>query len=824
LKPFVTPYARPHFAPDRPFDLVHIKIEVTPDFGERSIRGRAVLRLRAVADDQESVKLDASNLKVRSVSLKDKGLLLFNNLDGKLDVQLPGTVARGTELELEVEYEGRPVKGLYFRGPDKDYPDRPVQLWTQGEDEDSHYWFPCIDTPAQKTTSEVVAVVPSSFVAISNGKLVSVKEDVSQGTKTYHYSQDKPHSVYLISLVAGDFVELKEEVDGVPVLYYVPKGREEDARRSFSETPEMIRFYSERTGMPYPWDKYAQVTVNEFIFGGMENTSATTLTDLTLHDERAHLDFSSVPLVAHELAHMWFGDLVTCRYWKDAWLNEGFATFFEALYTEHSKGRDEYIYEIIRNQEAYLEELERYARPIVTNVFETPTEMFDKHLYEKASVVLHMLRSLLGEEAFWRGIRHYVKENAFGVVETSDLRKAFEASSGINLDAFFAQWLERPGHPEISATYETKADGQASLRLVQKQQEEAFSFRLKVKVQYSDEAETLYYDVTSKDQTFVVPLKRRPIFVSLDPEHELLKTMEFVRPREMMLQQLSKDAVPGRIQAAKALAKDGSMEAVEALKRTVLSDPFWGVQAEAAKALGEVGNDAAMRALTECMTVQHPKARRAVVAALGQFRREEAAEALIRLLEKGDPSYFVEAECLKSLGKTKSPKAFEVLQKALDRGSFQEVIRTGALEGLASLGDRRALPLVMERTKLGQHYKVRESATAALGKLGKDDKEVLARLEELLVDYWFRVRIAAANALVELKAADRVASIERAAHKELDGRVKRIFREAVIKLREGRPFDQELKRISEDLDRLKEENRLLKERLERLEASLKRKR
>jgi len=291
-----------------------------------------------------------------------------------------------------------------------------------------------------------------------------------------------------------------------------------------------------------------------------------------------------------------------------------------------------------------------------------------------------------------------------------------------------------------------------------------------------------------------------------------------------MLQQLSKDAVPGRIQAAKALAKDGSMEAVEALKRTVLSDPFWGVQAEAAKALGEVGNDAAMRALTECMTVQHPKAIRAVVAALGQFRREEAAEALIRLLEKGDPSYFVEAECLKSLGKTKSPKAFEVLQKALDRGSFQEVIRTGALEGLASLGDRRALPLVMERTKLGQHYKVRESATAALGKLGKDDKEVLARLEELLVDYWFRVRIAAANALVELKAADRVASIEMAAHKELDGRVKRIFREAVIKLREGRPFDQELKRISEDLYRLKEENRLLKERLERLEASLKRKR
>jgi len=824
LRPFLTPFSKPHYVPDRPFDLTHIAIEVVPDFREQTIRGRATLTLKAQRDGLKSLRLDIADLKVKIVSLKEKGLLIFHQEDGKMTVELPSEVAVGETVELAVEYEGKPRKGLYFRKPDEFYPDRPVQLWTQGEDEDSHYWFPCIDTPAQKTTSEVIATVPSSFTAISNGRLVEVKEDAEKGTKTFHYSQDKPHSVYLITLVAGEYVELKEEVDGVPLYYYVYKGREEDAKRSFSETPSMVKFFAEKTGTPYPWDKYAQVVVNEYIFGGMENTSSTTLTDTTLHDDRAHLDFSSVPLVSHELSHMWFGDLLTCRHWKHGWLNEGFATYFEALYTEHSKGRDEFLYEMLGKQDIYLGELDRYARPIVTNVFETPTEMFDRHLYEKASVVLNMLRSLVGDVAFTRGIQTYVRDNAFGSVETSDLRKAFEKASGINLDPFFEQWLERPGHPDLQATYESKSDGMASLRVIQKQQEDAFTFRLKVKVQYEGAAELKYYEVNSKDQTLVLPLKSRPKYVSLDPDFEVLKTLEFVRPREFMVQQLKSDTVPGRIQAAKGLSKDGSLEAVEALKKALLEDPFWGVQAEAAKALGEVGNESAMRALIEGLGVQHPKARRAVVTALGQFKREEASEALMALFDKGDQSYFVEAECLRSLGKTKSAKALEFIQKGMERPSWQEVIRVAAMDGLGALEDRRALPIVMEKTKLGNHLKVREAATAAVGKLGKDNKDAFDLLTELLNDYWFRVRMAAANALVELKDTSALNFLTKAADKELDGRAKRVFREAAIKLREQKPEEQELKRLGEELDKLKEENRLLKERVDRLETAAKKKR
>lgn len=823
LKPFATPFSKPHFTPDRPLNLEHIVLSVVPDFEQQSIECTATLSLKALADRVESVSLDMADLKVKSISLKDKGLLLFHSEDGKVVAELPDEVSYGSTIEIAVEYGGKPRKGLYFRKPDKDYPSRPVQLWTQGEDEDSHYWFPCIDTPAQKATSEVLATVPAGFTVISNGKLAEVKEDAAKGLKTYHYVQDKPHSIYLITLVAGEFVELKDEANGIPLLYYVPKGREDDAKRSFSETPKMVEFLAEKTGMPYPWDKYAQTCVSEYIFGGMENTSATTLTDTTLHDERAHLDFSSVPLVSHELAHMWFGDLLTCRYWKHAWLNEGFATFCEALYTQFSKGDDEYLFEMLQNQDIYLGELDRYARPIVTNVFETASELFDRHLYEKGSVVLHMLRSMVGQETFWRGIQLYVKDNAFKNVETSDLRAAFEKASGINLDAFFAQWTGRPGHPDLSVNYESKAEDLAVLRVVQKQAEDAFNFRLRVKVQYQGSAEETCSVINSKDQSIALHLAGRPLYVSVDPKFEVLKTIEYARPREMMLAQLSSDTVPGRIQAAKGLAKDASPDAVEALKKALASDPFWGVQAEAAKALGEIGNESSLKALIESLSVSHPKVRRAVVSALGQFKKEEAADALLSLFAKGDPSYFVEAECLRSIGKTKSEKAYEFIVKGMERPSWQEVVKVGGVDGLGSLGDPKAVPVLLEKVKLGNHLRVREASTVALGKVGRDNVGVTDRLTDLLGDYWFRVRGYAASALAELKATDAIPALSKAAEKELDGRVRRLIRESIGRLRASRTSDDELKRLSDDLDKLREENRLIKERVDQLELAGKRK-
>ena len=252
-----------------------------------------------------------------------------------------------------------------------------------------------------------------------------------------------------MTLVAGPFVEIADRAPrtGVDVFYFVPPGREDDARRSFRRTPEMIDFFSERIGVPYAYPRYSQITVAEFIFGGMENTTATTLTDLVLLDERAAIDHDVEGLVSHELAHQWWGDLLTCREWSEAWLNEGFATYFEYVWREHAKGRDEADLELLVDADGYLNEAGRYQRPVVCRQYDEPIHLFDAHLYEKGGRVLHMLRHELGDAAFWRALAHYAGKHAHGSVETRDLARAIEEATGRNVDELLDRWIARARPP-----------------------------------------------------------------------------------------------------------------------------------------------------------------------------------------------------------------------------------------------------------------------------------------------------------------------------------------------------------------------------------------
>jgi aminopeptidase N len=825
LKPFILPTSYPHFPPDRQVTISHIKIDITPDFEKQTISAEATLTLQSKRDGIDSVTLNLKGMTVHSV--KDESELYFEHEGENLIVSLGKPLNRGEQREITIKYSGRPVKGLYFRKPDSFHPERPLQLWTQGEDEDSHYWFPCIDFPGLKLTSEVIAHVPRQMTAISNGKLLEVREEPEK--KRYHWRQDKPHSVYLISLVAGEYIEIKEEVDGIPLYYYVYRGREEDAKRSFSETPKMLKFFSEKIGYRYPWDKYSQTVVSDFIFGGMENTSATTLTDTTLHDERAHIDFSSVPLVAHELAHMWFGDLLTCKHWKHGWLNESFATYFQLLYTEHSRGKDEFLMEQLEDFASYLEEFNsNYARPIATNIYESPSELFDRHLYEKGGLVLNMIRAKLGEEDFWRSISNYVNRNAFGTVETSDFARAIEDVTGISMDEFMEQWIFRPGHPELKISYARVDQTDSNQRMVrllvkQTQDSEPFKFELKVKLADKDNSYIRMLAISSKEQSFLIPFNLDPstFYISVDPDFELLATVEFERPVQMIINQLRYDGTYGRIQAVRSLAREASYAAVDAIAEALQNDSFWGVRAEAAKALGEIGTDYAFEHLSKGLADKNAKARRAVVSAMGKFRTEKSAEMLIELLKRGDESYFVEAESAKSLGKTKQKIAFDAIVEALSRPSYNEVIQTAAVEGLAELGDERALQYIVERTSKKYNSNVRRAATIALGKLGTDKQEVRELLLNLLRDDWFRVRAAAASALVERKDFSAIHELEKAAQAEIDGRVRRSFREAISKLRTQQPISSEFKTLRDEIERLKEENRKIMERLESLERAKK---
>ncbi|MCL4539201.1 MAG: M1 family metallopeptidase, partial [Bacteroidetes bacterium] len=443
-KSFILPGQPTRYARDQNFRIEHTKIEIELYFESSSMSGIVSHRVTSIGRPIKYVKFDSVDLSIKSTKVNGKNAS-FTIGGTSVKVDLGFELSLGSSAEIMIDYSGAPKKGLYFRGPTKKHPTRFVHAFTQGQSEDSKYWVPCYDYPNMKATSEVLIQVPANMIAVSNGRLVSVR-DSGVNKKLWHFTQEIPHSSYLQSLVVGEYEKISEVHDGVSVEYYVPSARKQDAARSFSKTPKMLDYFSTVTGLKYPYPKYSQAVVSDFMFGGMENISATTLTDTTLHDERSHLDYQSDDLVSHELAHQWFGDLITCRDWSHAWLNEGFATYFNALFREHDRGWDDFQYAMQVNFDTLAEEIdERYHRQIVEKRYWDSEELFDMHTYMKGAWVLHGIRGVLGDDLFWKAVKLYVSTNRATNVETSDFRKAIEQVSGLNLEKYFEQWLYSPG-------------------------------------------------------------------------------------------------------------------------------------------------------------------------------------------------------------------------------------------------------------------------------------------------------------------------------------------------------------------------------------------
>jgi aminopeptidase N len=827
-RPFALPGAKPRYAPDRPASIEHIALTLSFDFNERVLFGKCRTTFSAVGKPIDLLEMDADHLRIKSVRNAAGKKLDFDLLGGKLAIRLGQALVAGRSSTVIVDYEAhQPTQGIYFVQPDKAYPKKPVQVWTQGQDQDAHYWFPCIDYPNAKATTEVIATVPSDFFVLSNGALVSVTENKKDKTKTYHWKMDTPHVTYLVSCVAGKFSEHTDMLGQLPVSYYVVPGREADGERSFGKTPKMLKFFADRIGVPYPYAKYAQVAVADFIFGGMENTSATTQTDTTLHDARAHLDFSSDGLVAHELAHQWFGDLLTCKDWSHAWLNEGFATYFEALFREFDRGKDEFdYYRMLLAQRYFEEDRKEYRRPIVTNTYIEPIDLFDRHLYEKAACVLHLIHQTLGDDLWWKSIHRYVSGHKLQNVETIDFIRAIEDVTGKNMLPFFDQWVFKGGHPSFKVSYSWDERLSAAVVRVEQTQDTTdgtpvYVLPITIAFVTGKTEERFVVNLEQREQTFTFARAKRPDIFYFDPDGDVLKTVELIVPLEMLLRQaLAERNLCARIDAIRTLAKDQTADVVDALERLLRGRCFWGIAAEAATALGNIRSERALAALVKARTVEHPKARRAVANALGQFSTQEAAEALAPMLKR-DASYFVEAEAALAVGKTRSKKAYPLLLKALEKQSFNDVIRAYAFAGLAQLGDERAIPVLLEWSEYGRPPFAREAAIAALGKLGQGNRKVRARLVDLLDDKYFWARLAAVRALVEMHDADALPALQRLASMDVEGRLKGAAVKAVRAIAEQQEKSAQWRELRAEIQSLREENKSLLDRIDRLEAKKK---
>jgi aminopeptidase N len=821
---FAFPEYRPRFPVSYPYLVRRMIAQVEVLFNDSRLRGRVIYEV--IPKRQLShLELNAEEMSIVSTSHR-------RDYDGSvLRLYFDPPLQPSQNTVIEVTYETRPRKGAYFVKPSRGSGNTALMVWTQGESEDNRYWLPLPDNPNIKFPTELEVTVPKGMIAVSNGVLVDVKD---LGDKsTWRWVFDYPHSPYLIAFAAGEFEKLETECDGVKLEYYWPKGRYGDPQVTFAATCDAIRFFSEYTGVRYPYPVYKQVAVHEFIYGGMENTTVTILTDTTMHTRREECpydewpcrgreDFSSDGLVAHELAHQWFGDLVTTRDWGNIWLNEAFATYFDALYTLHSRGFDEFAYRLYQNLRAYLDEYRRYSRPIVTNLYSIPEEMFDRHTYEKGSLVLHTLRSIIGEENFRKGIETYLTRHRFSNADTEDLRRAMEEASGEDLTWFFRQFVYSAGHPVLKVSWSWLPEESAvKLSISQTQGEDSYPIYrlpLEVKVVYDGGGEVKSLNIDEKEHVFFINSPSKPRYICIDPKFKVFKVVQFDKPVEEAINELSDEDVMCRIEAINALAKNASPRAVEALARVVERDQFWGVAVEAANALGKIGGSLAKGELIRLLKlVTHPRVRRSIVDALGNFRGDsEVAKVLLSIAKDDKESDYVRYAALVSLGKLRIRDLEGELMKALEYGGFNFILTQGAVRGLGELGTDDAFKVVLNYTEPDKPTLVRAAAVMALSGF-IDRREALNRLIELARDEQFRVRYAVVAVADEVKHPTLLPMLDDLASRDPDGRVRRLAREVAKRIRDQLERGVEYQRLREELEQVREEHRRLMEEVGRLE-------
>ncbi|MDX2239322.1 MAG: M1 family metallopeptidase [Leptolyngbyaceae cyanobacterium bins.302] len=831
---FELPGARPHYNPDRPGQVEHIALDLDLDIPNQRYKGTCRIRLNPVRSGIDRLTLDAVNLDIHSVAIGNE-TQSFDYDGEQLHIQLQQPTRAGEPLTLTIAYSvDQPQRGLYFIAPDEHCPHKPTQVWTQGEDEDSRFWFPCFDYPGQLATSEIRVRVPKPFMAISNGELISAEEDGD--SKIYHWSQQEIHPTYLMTLAVGDFAEIRDEWNGKPVNYYVEKGKEAEAQLSMGKTPRMIEFFSKKFGYPYPFPKYAQVCVDDFIFGGMENTSTTLLTDRCLIDQRAAIDNRNTEsLVAHELAHQWFGDLVVIKHWSHAWLKEGMASYSEVMWTEQEYGTEAAAYYQLGQARSYLDEdASRYRRPIVTHVYREAIELYDRHLYEKGACVYHMIRAELGEDLFWKAIATFVNDNAHKTVETVDLLRAIEKASGRNLLFLFDQFVFRGGHPDYTVAYSWDGDSNlAKLTVTQTQGEKAL-FDLKIPIAFGGSTKIFTIRIKEQEQSFYFPLEQKPDFVRFDVGNRTLKTVTLEYPLPELKAQLQHDPDPiARIFAAEALAKKGGLEAVKALSTALQQETFWGVRVEIVRNLANVKLGQAFEGLLLGLKDTDARVRRATVEALAGIQTVESYKAIKAIAEKGDASYYTEAAAIRALGtlagsnlvQDKTEKALKLLKSVLkERQGWNEVVRAGAIAALSQMKTSEdALNLILDYTEPGTPQSLRLAAIRALGAISSGQtnvnlERILSRLKELSRESFFLIQVSVVNALGQMETTKAIAILNGLATQTADGRVRRIAEEAIQRVQKNAGADKAVKQLREELDQLKQENQDLKSRLEALEA------
>ena len=696
------------YARDREIDVKHVRLELDPDFASRSLAGKATLTFAPIAKPLSQVRLDAVALSVKTVESSAK-LTGWDPGKTALTLTFAEPVAPGSETTVTVVYTAEPEDGWFYRTEAMGYPKGDDHFWTQGEPERHRHWFPGYDYPNERFTSEVICRVPKGMTALSNGRLVEEKTvPGANGDLTlFHWKQEHEHVNYLISVVGGHFKKLEGRHGELPLAFLTPPSEFAVAENSFRDTAAILAFFDEETGVKYPWAKYYSVCVADFIAGGMENTSMTTLTTGTLFSSESENLRTSHRLDAHEAAHQWFGNLVTCKDWSQIWLNEGFATYYTHLYDGKKSGEDEMRYQLLGDARQILSNPDE--KPIVWRGYADPMEQFDYRAYPKGSWVLHMLRSQVGPELFRTAIRTYLERHRNRDVETHDLAAVFEEVSGRSWDEFFDQWVHHGGEPSLKADYswdEARRQAKLSIRQTQKTSEKVLLFDFPLPVRFLDEDGTAH-DFTVRihevAEDFYFPLPKKAKIVRLDPDLTVLAAIDFTPANPLLHAQLENEKdMLGRLLAAAALGGRKDRDSVERLGKVLRGDPFYGVRIEAARSLTKTQSPEALAVLAASLDQPDARVRQEVVSGITRFYSAAAFAALRGRMEK-EKNPDILGDILLALGKFPEDEVRPLLLAALERESYRHRLASDAIQALRSSPDPALAP------HLRKHLEANES-------------------------------------------------------------------------------------------------------------------
>lgn len=769
----VKKYARP-----RDYDLQHLKLVFDVNTADRSAKGIVTHTLVPLRDDVSSLIFDAgSNLKIEAVRVNgmDTRFVHENNL---LTVTPALKPDRTKATTVEIAYSlpnsrqgGGPngSEGLQWIIPAERNPNLQLSFWTQGETNGNSKWIPLYDAPNDKCTSETVVTVPETWTVIGNGKEGAVSRNAKAKTRTFRWKMEQPHSTYLLSLVAGEMDVKRDVWRGVPLLYVVPKGKGHLIEGSFSDTPKMMSLFSDTLGVKYPWAKYAQNCVFNFN-GGMENVSATTLMEGALVDVRSGRGMAS--LNSHELAHQWFGDLVTCDDWGDVWLNEGFATFFEMYYTQFSEGNDAYDLERQGNVRAALRVENQYRRPISNPFYTQAGGMFDTYSYQKGSVVLHLLRKELGDADFFRALGYYLKKHAHGNVTSGDLSRAIREATGRNVDRFFDDWVYSPGHPVLESAW-TYDDATQTVSVTVKQTQDTGNgtpiYDLPIDIAIlkrggsaSVQREVYRFRTAKNEETFKFNAPFKPDAVVIDPENNIVGELK-TEPAESELPALLLGGmnVVDRRYAADQIARKG------------MTDEIVTLFTEALRREGDAGGETLLNHLAktekeslrdlyrEEIKSKNTARRVAAINALGMLPRNDADIALLKPIAASDTElYRVTEAAMKVIGKWDIANNRDIFRHQIASQSLRDRLANAAIGILRDSKQEAIVPDLIEATVPARSVGVRTRAVSALGASDSKAEAIRAALLKLIMsDNPTALQVAAVRALKSREDKDALPAL-----------------------------------------------------------------